>query len=100
MTLFTQYDLNITKLYLWSQFINPLTIFTMKNILLTIGVALVISACSTTNFATHPISVTPTISRQALIYDNHVVIVTKTKMSVEDYNKIIATTVKNKEERN
>jgi len=99
MTLFAQYDLNMTKLYLWSQFINPLTIFTMKNILLTIGVALVISACSTTNFATHPISVTPTISRQALIYDNHVVIVTKTKMSVEDYNKIIATTVKNKEER-
>ena len=71
----------------------------MKNILLTIGVALVISACSTSNFATHPLSVTPTISRQALIYDNHVVIVTKTKMSVEDYNKIIATTVKNKEER-
>ena len=100
MTLFAQYDLNMTKLYLWSQFINPLTIFTMKNILLTIGVALVISACSITNFATHPLSVTPTISRQTLIYDNHVVIVTKTKMSVEDYNKIIATTVKNKEERN
>jgi hypothetical protein len=89
----------MTKPYLWSQLINPLTIFTMKNILLTIGVALVISACSTANFATHPLSVTPTTSRQALIYDNHVVIVTKTKMSVEDYNKIIATTVKNKEER-
>jgi len=94
-----KYDYNITKQYLWSQFINPLTIFTMKNILLTIGVALVISACSTANYATHPISVTPTISRQALIYDNHVVIVTKTKMSVEDYNRIVAVTVKNKEER-
>jgi hypothetical protein len=90
----------MTKPYLWSQLINPLIIFTMKNILLTIGVALVISACSTANFATHPLSVTPTTSRQALIYDNHVVIVTKTKMSVEDYNRIIATTVKNKEERN
>jgi len=71
----------------------------MKNTLLFLGVALVMSACSTTNFATHNIHTTPSISRQALIYDNHVVIVTKTKMSVEDYNKIIATTVKNKEER-
>lgn len=71
----------------------------MKNILLTIGVALVISACSTANFTTHPISVTPTTSRQALIYDNHVVIVTKTTMSVEDYNRIMAATIKNKEER-
>lgn len=71
----------------------------MKNILLTIGVALVISACSTANFAIHPISVTPTTSRQALIYDNHVVIVTKTTMSVEDYNRIMAATIKNKEER-
>jgi len=95
-----KYDYNITKQYLWSQFINPLTIFTMKIILITIGVGLVIYACCTANYATHPLSVTPTISRQALIYDNHVVIVTKTKMSVEDYNRIVATTVKNKEERN
>jgi hypothetical protein len=57
------------------------------------------SACSTANYATHSIHTTPTTTRQALIYDNHVVIVTKTKMSVEDYNRIIATTVKNKEER-
>jgi hypothetical protein len=71
----------------------------MKKII-TMGVLLIVTGCSLTNYATHPISITPTISRQALIYDNHVVIVTKTKMSVEDYNKIIATTVKNKEERN
>jgi hypothetical protein len=70
----------------------------MKKII-TMGVLLIVTGCSLTNYATHPISITPTISRQALIYDNHVVIVTKTKMSVEDYNKIIATTVKNKEER-
>jgi hypothetical protein len=71
----------------------------MKNILTILGVALVMSACSTANYATHSIRTTPTTTRQALIYDNHVVIVTKTKMSVEDYNKIIATTVQNKEER-
>ena len=71
----------------------------MKNILILLGVALVMSACSTANYATHSIHTTPTTTRQALIYDNHVVIVTKTKMSVEDYNRIIATTVKNKEER-
>ncbi len=71
----------------------------MKKII-TMGVLLIVTGCSLTNYATHPISITPTISRQALIYDNHVVIVTKTKMSVEDYNKIIATTVKNKEEHN
>jgi len=70
----------------------------MKKII-TIGVLLIVTGCSSINYATHPINVTPTISRQALIYDNHVVIVTKTKMSIEDYNKIIAVTVKNKEER-
>ena len=64
-----------------------------------VGVALVMSACSTTNFATHTIRTTPSTTRQALIYDNHVVIVTRTKMSVEDYNKIVAVTVQNKEER-
>ena len=71
----------------------------MKKIII-MGVLLIVTSCSLTNYTTHPISVTPTTSRQALIYDNHVVIVTKTKMSVEDYNRIIATTVKNKEERN
>lgn len=70
----------------------------MKKII-TMGVLLIVTGCSLTNYATHPISITPTISRQALIYDNHVVIVTKTKMSIEDYNRIIATTIQNKEER-
>ena len=72
----------------------------MKNILTILGVALVMSACSTTNFATHNISTNPHTTRQALIYDDHVVIVTRTKMSVEDYNRIVAVTVQNKEECN
>jgi hypothetical protein len=70
----------------------------MKKII-TMGVLLIVTGCSLTNYTTHPISTTPTTSRQALIYDNHVVIVTKTKMSIEDYNRIIATTIQNKEER-
>ena len=70
----------------------------MKNILTILGVALVMSACSTANHATHSIRNTPTTTRQALIYDDHVVIVTRTKMSIEDYNKIIAVSV-NREER-
>jgi uncharacterized protein YceK len=71
----------------------------MKNILILLGVALVMSACSTAQHATHSIRNTPTTTRQALIYDDHVVIVTRTKMSIEDYNKIIAVSL-NREERN
>jgi hypothetical protein len=70
----------------------------MKKII-TMGVLLIVTGCSLTNYAIHPISITPTTSRQALIYDNHVVIVTKTKMSIEDYNRIMAATIQNKEER-
>jgi hypothetical protein len=72
----------------------------MKNILTILGVALVMSACSTANYATHSIHTTPTTTRQALIYDDHVVIVTRTKMSVEDYNRIVAVSLNNREERN
>jgi len=72
----------------------------MKNILISLGVALVMSACSTAQHATHSIRTTPTTTRQALIYDDHVVIVTKTKMSIEDYNKIVAVSIQNREERN
>jgi len=72
----------------------------MKNILTILGVALVMSACSTSNFATHTIRTTPSTTRQALIYDDYVVIVTKTKMSIEDYNRIVAVSISNKEERN
>jgi len=72
----------------------------MKNILISLGVALVMSACSTANHATHSIRTTPTTTRQALIYDDHVVIVTKTKMSIEDYNRIVAVSIQNREERN
>ena len=72
----------------------------MKNILTILGVVLVMSACSTANFATHSIHTTHTTTRQALIYDDHVVIVTRTKMSVEDYNRIVAVSIQNREERN
>jgi len=71
----------------------------MKNIFTILGVALVMSACSTANYATHSIRTTPTTTRQALIYDDHVVIVTRTKMSVEDYNRIVAISLNNREER-
>jgi len=70
----------------------------MKNILTILGVALVMSACSTSNFATHTIRTTPSTTRQALIYDDYVVIVTKTKMSIEDYNRIVAVSIQNREE--
>jgi hypothetical protein len=56
------------------------------------------TSCSTSNFATHPISETPSITRQALIYDDHVVIVTRTKITLDQYNKIVAVTTKNREE--
>jgi hypothetical protein len=85
--------------YVFTSISNLKFIYTMKNILTILGVALVLTACSTSNFATHTISTNPHTTRQALIYDDHVVIVTKTKMSVDDYNRIVAVTVKNKEER-
>jgi hypothetical protein len=72
----------------------------MKKLLFTIGVATVLTACSTANYATHKVSETPTTTRQALIFDDHVEIVTRTKMSIEQYNRIVAITVQNKEERN
>jgi hypothetical protein len=72
----------------------------MKKLLFTIGVATVLTACSTANYATHKVSETPTTTRQALIFDDHVEIVTRTKMSIEQYNRIVAITVNNREERN
>ena len=56
------------------------------------------TSCSTSNFATHNISETPSITRQALIYDDHVVIVTRTKITLDQYNKMVAVTTKNREE--
>jgi hypothetical protein len=72
----------------------------MKKLLFTIGVATVLTGCSTANYATHKVSETPTTTRQALIFDDHVEIVTRTKMSIEQYNRIVAITVNNREERN
>jgi len=70
----------------------------MKKILL-IGVALVMTACSSTNFVTHKVSETPKTTRQALIYEDHVLIVTKTKLTLDEYNRMVANTVNNREER-
>lgn len=70
----------------------------MKKLLL-IGVALVMTACSSTNFVAHKISETPKTTRQALIFEDHVVIVTRTKMTIEEYNRIVAVSVQNREER-
>jgi hypothetical protein len=68
----------------------------MKKFIL-IGVALVMTACSTTNYAVHNIKETPKTTRQALIYDDHVVIVTRTRFTLEEYNRIVAVSVENKE---
>lgn len=72
----------------------------MKKLLFTIGVATVLTGCSTANFATHKVSETPTMKRQVYIFDDHVEIHTRTKMSIEQYNRIVATTVNNRDERN
>ena len=72
----------------------------MKKLLLTIGVALVMTACSSSNFVAHQVHESPKTTRQALIYEDHVVIVTRTKLSLEEYNKMVAVTVNNREGRN
>jgi hypothetical protein len=40
----------------------------MKKLLFTIGVATVLTACSTANYATHNVSETPTMKRVKSIY--------------------------------
>lgn len=70
----------------------------MKKLLLTIGVALVMSACSSSNFVVHKVSETPKTTRQALIFEDHVIIVTRTTLSLEEYNKIVAVSVQNREQ--
>ena len=70
----------------------------MKKLLL-IGVALVMTACSSTNYVAHKVHETPKTTRQALIFEDHVVIVTRTTLSLEEYNKMVAVTVNNREER-
>ena len=61
-----------------------------------IGVALVMTACSSTNYAVHSIKETPKTTRQALIYDDHVVIVTRTKFTLEEYRQMVALTESNR----
>lgn len=60
-----------------------------KLILLVVG--LVVVSCS----VTHPISQTPTSTRQALIYDDKVVIVTRTTVSLEQYYAMVASSKNN-----
>lgn len=69
----------------------------MKKLLL-IGVALVMTACSSTNFVAHKISETPKTTRQALIFEDHVLIVTRTRLTLDEYNRIVAVSVQNREE--
>jgi len=71
----------------------------MKKLLLLIGVALVMTACSSSNFVVHKVHESPKTTRQALIYEDHVVIITKTRLSLDEYNKMVAVTVNNREER-
>jgi uncharacterized protein YceK len=44
----------------------------MKKLLFTIGVATVLTACSTVNYATHNVSETPTMNASSYIFDDHV----------------------------
>ena len=67
----------------------------MKKFILT-GVALVIAACSSTNYVVHSIKETPKTTRQALIYPDHVVIVTKTRFTLEEYRQLVAVSENNK----
>jgi hypothetical protein len=39
------------------------------------------------------------MKREAIIYDDHVVIVTRQKFTIEQYNRLVANTVQNREER-
>lgn len=72
----------------------------MKKLLFTIGVVMVLASCSTANYATHEVSETPTMRREAIIYDDHVVIVTRQRFTVEQYNRLVANTIQNRDERN
>lgn len=67
----------------------------MKKFILT-GVALVIAACSSTNYVVHSIKETPKTTRQALIYEDHVVIVTRTIFTPEEYRELVAISKNNK----
>jgi len=69
----------------------------MKKLIL-IGVAAVLTACSSSEFIAHKISETPEMTRQALIFEDHVVIVTRTTMSKEKYYALVAQTVNNRPE--
>lgn len=57
-----------------------------KLILLVVGLVMV--SCS----VTHPISETPKSTRQALIYEDKVVIVTRTTLTLDQYYTIVANT--------
>ena len=72
----------------------------MKKLLFTIGVAMVLASCSIANYATHEVSETPTMRREAIIYDDHVVIVTRQRFTVEQYNRLVAATINNRNDNN
>jgi len=61
---------------------------------------MVLASCSTANYATHKVSETPTMRREAIIYDDHVVIVTRQRFTVEQYNRLVAATINNRNDNN
>ena len=68
----------------------------MKRLMiLVIGIVL-LGSCS----VTHKISETPTREREAIIYENKVVVITKTTLTIEEYNRLIATTTINRDNKN
>jgi len=62
-------------------------------IIFLIGIMLAMTSCSTANHMVHEINETPTSTRQALVYDDHVIIITRTKLTVDQFDKLLAKTL-------
>ena len=71
---------------------NKLTIFL-------VGIMLLIISCSTSNHVTHEINKTPTSTREALVYEDHVIIVTRTKLTVDQFDKLLAKTMEHRNKK-
>lgn len=59
----------------------------MKKLILLTGVLLALSSCAPSQ---QLISKTPQTTREAIVYDNKVVIVTKTTITKDRYNELMA----------
>ena len=67
----------------------------MKKLILIVGVLLALSSCAPTQ---QLISETPQTKREAFVYDDVVVVVTKTTITREHYDRLIASRDSNKTE--